>query len=153
MTGRRLDLCEQERAEQILSEYPVVPLRMILEAKKDGRKKCRLVLQGFKEPTEWDVDSNASPVAYMSTIRSLIYMAGDPSDVLSSIDVSVAFLQADEYEEGSAPRYVSYTPYPGGPKYVFRLRGPIYGQRSAPRAWYKTVSAWMVDEMAFVIFY
>ena len=149
MMGRRLDLCEQERAEQILSEYPVVPLRMILEAKKDGRKKCRLVLQGFREPIEWDVDSNASPVAYMSTIRSLIYMAGDPSDVLSSIDVSVAFLQADEYEEGSAPRYVSYTPYPGGPKYVFRLRGPIYGQRSAPRAWYKTVSAWMVDEMRY----
>ena len=32
---------------------------------------------------------------------------------------------------------------------MFRLRGPICGQRSAPRAWYKTVSAWLVDEMGY----
>jgi hypothetical protein len=72
------------------------------------------VSQGFREPLEWDVDSNASPVADMSTTRSLVYMAGGSHDVLSSIDVSVAFLQAGEYGEGSTPRYVSYTPYPGG---------------------------------------
>jgi len=27
---------------------------MILEAKSDGRKKGRLILQGFREPRSWD---------------------------------------------------------------------------------------------------
>jgi len=32
-----------------------------LEDKRDGRRKGRLVLQGFKEPAEWDVESNEAP--------------------------------------------------------------------------------------------
>ena len=32
-----------------------------------------------------------SPVAYPSTVRSLVFMGGTADDVLSSIDVSVAF--------------------------------------------------------------
>ena len=61
--------------------------------KKYGRRKARLVLQGFKEPREWDTGSNVSPVAYPSTVRSLVFMGGEETDVLSSIDVSVAFLR------------------------------------------------------------
>ena len=43
--------------------------------------------------------STSSPVADISSIRTLIYKAGNPDDVLSSIDVSVAFLQANPYHE------------------------------------------------------
>ena len=73
-----------------------------------------------------------SPVAYPSTVRSLVFMGGKADDVLSSIDVSVAFLQSEEYGPGEKPRYVSYKPFPGAREYVFQLRGPVYGQRSAP---------------------
>jgi hypothetical protein len=62
----------------------------------DGRKKARLVLQGFKEPEEWDLRSNVSPVAFPSTIKTLIYKSGPAEDVISMIDVSVTFLQADK---------------------------------------------------------
>ena len=134
---------------RVCAQHKVVPLRMILEAKKDGRKKARLILQGFREPVEWDVDSNVSPVAHPSTIRSLIFMSGEESDVLSSIDVSVAFLQSDRYGPGDPDRYVSYRPYKDGPQYVCRLLGPVYGQRSAPRAWFRTVTAWLVGEMGY----
>jgi hypothetical protein len=113
---------------------------MLLEAKKDGRRKARLILQGVKEPREWDLDSNVSPVANTIAIRSLAFCGGSSGDVLSSIDVSVAFLQSIEYGEDEPLRYVSYKPYKEAREYVFQLRGPIYGQRSAPRAWYKTIS-------------
>ena len=46
----------------------------------------RLLLQGFKEPNERDVESNVSLVAKLSTIRT-----GSKSEVLSIIDVAVAF--------------------------------------------------------------
>ena len=52
-------------------------LRMILEQKRDGRKKSRLILQGFSEPWSWENGkSTDSPVAYMTTLRMLIFMAG-----------------------------------------------------------------------------
>ena len=149
MMSRRFELIEGVAEDRVRSTSPVVSLRMILECKKDGRRKARLVLQGFKEPVEWDLESNATPVANMSTIRSLVYMGGSSDDVLSSIDVSVAFLQADAYKPGDPARYVEYKPYAGGRNYLFRLLGPIYGQRSAPRAWYKTVTAWLVSEMGY----
>ena len=84
-------------------------MRMLLGVKKDGRRKARLVLQGFKEPREWDTGSNVSPVAYPSTVRSLVFMGGEETDVLSSIDVSVAFLQSELYGPDETPRYVSYS--------------------------------------------
>jgi hypothetical protein len=124
-------------------------MRMLLGVKKDDRRKARLVLQGFKEPTEWDTGSNVSPVAYPSTIRSLVFMGGDETDVLSSIDVSVAFLQSELYGPHETPRYVSYKPYAGAREYGFQLRGPVYGQRNAPRAWYSTVTQWIVQEMGY----
>lgn len=70
-----------------------------------------------------------------------------PGDVLSSIDVSVAFLQSDEYGPDDPVRYVSYKPYKDGKVHVFRLRGPVYGQRSAPRCWFKTLTHWLVHDM------
>ena len=119
---------------------------MLLEAKKDGRRKARLILQGFREPTEWDLDSNVSPVCCPSVIRSLLFMSGRAGDVISSIDVSVAFLQSELYGPDEQPRYVSYKPYSGGLEYLFRLLGPVYGQRSAGRAWFKTVTSWLVGK-------
>ena len=85
---------------------PCVRLRMRLEAKKDGRKKARLIVQGFREPLSWDVGGTDSPTAAMASIRTLLFMHGLFGDVISSIDVSTAFLQAAEYEVGSTPRYV-----------------------------------------------
>ena len=76
-----------------------VRLRMRLEPKKDGRKKGRLILQGFREPASWDVTSTDSPTASMSTVRTLLFMAGSQGDVISSIDVSTAFLQAESYPD------------------------------------------------------
>jgi hypothetical protein len=113
---------------------------MQLELKKDERRKARLLLQGFKEPEEWDLVWNVSPVVFPSTIKTLVFKAGHAEEVSSSIDVSVAFLQANKYGPEERPRYVPYRPYSGGPKYVAKLLGPIYGQRSAPRAWYKTLT-------------
>ena len=125
--------------------YFSLSLRPQLEPKKDDRRKMRLLLQGFKEPNEWDAESNASLVAKLSAIRSLLHRAGSKSEVLSIVDVSVAFLQLDLCGPSGVKRYVSLRSYPGGPVHVFELGGPIYGQRSAPRAWNKTLTKWLTD--------
>ena len=43
---------------------PCVRLRMRLEAKKDGRKKARLIVQGFREPLSWDVGGTDTDGGY-----------------------------------------------------------------------------------------
>ena len=90
--------------------------------------------------------SNSSPVADLSSIRTLIYKAGDPNDVLSSIDVSVAFLQANPYHEDDVKRCVSYKPYSSSATLYYHLRGPIYGMRSGSRLWYNTLPEWLESE-------
>ena len=147
MIDRRLRLLSPGEEARVRASSQVVSMRMLLGVKKDGRRKARLVLQGFKEPAEWDTGSNVSPVAYPSTVRSLVFMGGEETDVLSSIDVSVAFLQSELYGPDETPRYVSYKPRAGTRECVFQLRGPVYGQRSAPRAWYSTMTQWLVQEM------
>ena len=69
--------------------------------------------------------------------------------MLNCIAVSVAFLWSELYEADEIPSYVSYTPYAGAREYVFQLRGPVYGRRSAPRAWYNIVTQWLVQEMGY----
>lgn len=50
---------------------------MLMYEKKCGRKKARLVLQGFSEPFAWDNnESNYSPVAQLSSVRMLLARAG-----------------------------------------------------------------------------
>ena len=74
-----------------------VRMRMRLVRKKCGRLKARLIVQGFREPKSWDVGGTCTdaPTAALSTIRTLLFMGGHEEDVISSIGISTAFLQAD----------------------------------------------------------
>ena len=81
---RRLEPVSPENMRDAVRK--AVRLRMRLEPKKDGRRKGRLILQGFREPTSWDTTANDSPTASLSTIRTLLFMAGHACDVVSSID-------------------------------------------------------------------
>ena len=147
----RLRELSPEEASRVRAEELVPRLRMILEAKRDGRKKGRLILQGFLEPRSWDGGvATDSPVAYMGTIRALLAKSGK-SDVISQRDVSVAFLQSTEYAADEPKRYVSYAAYKGAQERMYELLGPLYGQRSASRRWYETFAGWLTSkEMGFI---
>ena len=101
--NRRLTLLEDDDITDDIRR-DALPLRMILESKRDGRLKGRLVAIGYREPKYWDVKTNSSPVVSLSTVRALLFKAGPASDVISSVDVSVAFLQADPYPDDHPKR-------------------------------------------------
>jgi hypothetical protein len=149
MLKRRLRLLGPSEAKSVRLANNLGRLRMILELKRDDRRKARLILQGFREPVEWDEGSVASPVAYPSSIRTFLFHSGPRTDVISTNDVSVAFLQSDPYSLDQAPRYVAYKAYRESIEWIFQLLGPIYGQRAASREWYHTISKWL-DSVGFV---
>ena len=52
--------------------------------------------------------------------------------------------------QDSHAAYVSYEKYRKSVESIFKLLGPIYGQRAASREWYFTLSRWLTsDDMDF----
>ena len=146
VSGRRLRELSPEEAAKVRKEVLVPRLRMLLSIKRCGRRKCRLILQGFSEPVEWDEGRSVdSPVAYQATLRTLMAMVG-AGDSVSRRDVSVAFLQANGYGPNERKRYCSYESYRGAGQRMYELLGPLYGQRSASRRWYETLAGWLTSE-------
>ena len=54
VTRRRLRHLSTEEVNKVGAVGKAVRLRMNLEPKRDGRRKCRLILQGFREPKSWE---------------------------------------------------------------------------------------------------
>ena len=86
VTQRRLQVLTKEEQKIGWRDNLVVRLRMILEDKRDGRKNGRLILQGFREPWSWERGKPTdSAVAYMTTIRMMLFMAGLSSAIPSEL--------------------------------------------------------------------
>jgi hypothetical protein len=137
---RRMSLQDPKQALSVRGAHALGKLRMLLELKRDGRKKGRLIIN--KEPVAWQMGAHASPVAYLESIRMLVFMAGLATDVISINDVSVAFLQAQGFAADDE-RYVSYTAYKGAVENILRLHGCLYGQKCASKQWYCTLASWL----------
>jgi hypothetical protein len=75
----------------------------------------------------------------------LFFIAGLASDVISTNDVAVAFLQAIGFAQNDA-RYVSYKAHREATEHLFRLHGPLYGQRCASEKFYLTMAGWLADQ-------
>jgi hypothetical protein len=73
VTTLRLKPVTPEVAAYIRSKKLAVRLKMLLEVKKDNRRKGRLVLQGFRAPAWWKVGPTDSPVVATSALRALIF--------------------------------------------------------------------------------
>ena len=145
---RRLEAVPAQEADWVRRRRLAVRMRMILEQKKDGRRKGRLVLQGFMEPKWWSSGPTDSPVMATSAIRTIVFRARKKGmvRVLSSIDLDVAFLQANGFGPEEARRWVSFQPHPHLAEEVYRLTGPLYGSKDAGMRWYNTIAPWFVSQ-------
>ena len=128
VTQLRLEPVSETMAQYIRNRKLAVRLKMLLEAKKDGRRKGRLVLQGFRAPSWWRVGAVDSPVVATATIRTIIFRRNQrPDEILSSFDFDLAFLQSDAFAPTEREKHVSFCPHPGYPEEIFKLTGPLYG--------------------------
>jgi len=140
--GRRLRLLQGEERKRVLRFEKVVRLRMQLEIKRSGRRKCRMLVLGNYEPKEWDKKTDA-PTASKAAVRSLIFSADEEGDTMATGDVTGAFNQSEGFGPMDRKRYVAYMPYKGAELLVYEMIAPINGQRVAPLMWYKTFAKFM----------
>ncbi|GJY46120.1 putative ribonuclease H-like domain-containing protein [Tanacetum coccineum] len=108
------------------------------------RNKARLVAQGYKQEEGIDYDEVFAPVARIEAIRLFLAYASFMNFLVYQMDVKSAFLYGTIEEEV----YVSQPPGfvdPKFPEKVYKVEKALYGLHQAPRAWYETLSTYLLD--------
>ncbi|GKC82904.1 putative ribonuclease H-like domain-containing protein, partial [Tanacetum coccineum] len=117
--------------------------------KKDKRgimikNKVRLVAQGYTQEEGIDYDEVFTPVAIIEAIRLFLAYASFKDFMVYQMDIKSAFLYGNIEEEV----YVCQPPGfedPDFPDRVYKVEKTLYGLHQAPRAWYETLSTYLLD--------
>ncbi|GKB50169.1 putative ribonuclease H-like domain-containing protein, partial [Tanacetum coccineum] len=107
------------------------------------RNKARLVAQGHMQEEGIDYDEVFALVARLEAIRIFLAFASYMGFIVYQMDVKSAFLYGKIDEEV----YVSQPPGFLDPKYpekVYKVVKALYGLHQAPRAWYATLSTFLL---------
>ena len=127
--------CDLPRGKQAL------PSRFVLERKRDGRYKARLVAGGHRQQHGLDFEETYAPVCSYRTMRMILAVCAHEGLEMRQFDISTAFLngQLDEEVYMRAPSGAKSVASSSGR--VLRLRRALYGLRQAGRAWNKRLEA------------
>ncbi|GKB31994.1 putative ribonuclease H-like domain-containing protein, partial [Tanacetum coccineum] len=108
------------------------------------RNKARLVAQGYTQEEGIDYDEVFAPVARIEAIRLFLAYASFMGFIVYQMDVKSAFLYGTIKEEV----YVCQPPGfedPQFPNKVYKVEKALYGLHQAPKAWYKTLSTYLLE--------
>ncbi|GJT53946.1 putative ribonuclease H-like domain-containing protein [Tanacetum coccineum] len=108
------------------------------------RNKARLVAQGYTQEEGIDYDEVFAPVARIEAIRLFLAYASFMGFIVYQMDVKSAFLYGTIEEEV----YVCQPPGfedPQFPNKVYKVDKALYGLHQAPRAWYETLSTYLIE--------
>ncbi|GKA77288.1 retrovirus-related pol polyprotein from transposon TNT 1-94, partial [Tanacetum coccineum] len=126
-----------------------ISTKWVFKNKKDERgivirNKARLVAQGYTQEEGIDYDEVFAPVARIEAIRLFLAYASFKDFVVYQMDVKSTFLYGKIEEEV----YVCQPPGfedPDFPDRVYKVEKALYGLHQAPRAWYETLSTYLLD--------
>nr|GEU54595.1 uncharacterized mitochondrial protein AtMg00810-like [Tanacetum cinerariifolium] len=136
----------------ILVDYPkrVRPIgtKWVLKNKKDERgivirNKVKLVAQGYTQEEGIDYEEVFAPVVRIEAIRLFLAYASFMGFIVYQMDVKSAILYGTIDEEV----YVMQPPGfqdPEFPDRVYKVKKAMYGHHQAPRAWYGTLSKYLL---------
>ncbi|KAI3701697.1 hypothetical protein L6452_26961 [Arctium lappa] len=108
------------------------------------RNKARLVAQGYTQEEGIDYEEVFAPVSRVEAIRLFLAHASFMKFKVYQMDVKSAFLYRTIDEEV----YVCQPPKFENPSYpdrVYKLKKALYGLHQAPRAWYDTLSTYLLE--------
>ncbi|GKA01315.1 putative ribonuclease H-like domain-containing protein [Tanacetum coccineum] len=108
------------------------------------RNKARLVVLGYTQEEGIDYDEVFAPVARIEAIRLFLAYASFMGFIVYQMDMKSAFLYGTIEEEV----YVCQPPGfedPQFPDKVYKVEKALYGLHQAPRAWYETLSTYLLE--------
>ncbi|GJX41399.1 putative ribonuclease H-like domain-containing protein [Tanacetum coccineum] len=105
------------------------------------KNKSRLVIQGYTQEEGIHYDEVFAPVARIEAIRQFLAYALFKDFVVYQMDVKSAFL----YGKIEKEVYVCQPPGFEDPNFSDIVYKALYGLHQAPRAWYETLSTYLLD--------
>nr|GEV75784.1 hypothetical protein [Tanacetum cinerariifolium] len=108
------------------------------------RNKVRLVAQGYTQEEGTDYDEVFAPVARIESIRLILAYASFKDFVVYQMDVNSAFLYGKIKEDVYVCQPLRFED-PEFPDRVYKIEKALYGLHQAPRAWYKTLFTYLLD--------
>ncbi|GJX54677.1 putative ribonuclease H-like domain-containing protein [Tanacetum coccineum] len=136
----------------ILVDFPyenkAIGTKWVYRNKKDERgvvvrNKARLVAQGHRQEEGIDYDEVFAPVARIEAIRIFLAFASYMGFIVYQMDVKSAFLYGKIDEELYVSQPLGFID-PKFPKKVYKVVKALYGLHQAPKAWYATLSTFLV---------
>ncbi|GJR65239.1 putative ribonuclease H-like domain-containing protein [Tanacetum coccineum] len=141
-------VADMKNLDTTIQEEPKKAQNAFFRNKKDKgnciRNKARLVAQGYTQEEGIDYDEVFAPIARIEAIRLFLAYASFKDFVVYQMDVKSAFLYGKIEEEV----YVCQPPGfedPDFPDKVYKVEKALYGLHQAPRAWYETLSTYLLD--------
>ncbi|GKD06392.1 putative ribonuclease H-like domain-containing protein, partial [Tanacetum coccineum] len=121
----------------------------LLQNKKDERgivvrNKARLVAQGYTQEKGIDYDEVFALVARIEAIRLFLAYALFMNFIVYHMDVKSAFLYGKIEEEFYVCQPLGFED-PEFSDRVYKVEKALYGLHQAPRAWYETLSTYLLE--------
>nr|GFD08399.1 retrovirus-related Pol polyprotein from transposon TNT 1-94 [Tanacetum cinerariifolium] len=108
------------------------------------KNKARLVAKGYRQEDGIDFEESFAPVARIEAICIFIANAASRNMTVYQMDVKTAFVNGDLKEEVYVSQPEGFVD-PDHPTHVYRLKKALYKLKQAPRAWYDTLSRFLLD--------
>nr|GEW40976.1 putative ribonuclease H-like domain-containing protein [Tanacetum cinerariifolium] len=129
------------------SKY-AIGTKWILKNKRDARgivvhNKAKLVAQGHQQEEGIDYDEVFAPVSRIEAIRLFLAFASYMGFLVYQMDVKSVFLYGRIDEEVYVTQPKGFVD-PQHPKKVYKVVKALYGLHQAPRAWYATLSTFLL---------
>ncbi|GJW38572.1 ribonuclease H-like domain-containing protein [Tanacetum coccineum] len=127
----------------------VIGTEWVYKNKKDERgivirNKANMVAHGYTQEEGIDYDEVFAPVARIEEIRLFLAYASFKYFVVYQMDVKSAFLYGKIKEEVYVCQPLGFED-PEFPDKVYKVEKALYGLHQAPRAWYETLSTYLLD--------
>nr|GEX05968.1 retrovirus-related Pol polyprotein from transposon TNT 1-94 [Tanacetum cinerariifolium] len=127
----------------------IIALKWIYKVKLDEcgdvlKNKARLVAKGYRQEEGINFEESFEPVARIEAIRIFIANAASRNMPIYQMDVKTAFLNGELKEEVYVSQPEGFVD-PDHPTHVYRLKKALYGLKQAHRAWYDTLSRFLLD--------
>ncbi|GJZ64373.1 retrovirus-related pol polyprotein from transposon TNT 1-94 [Tanacetum coccineum] len=127
----------------------IIALKWIYKVKLDEygdvlKNKAWLVAKGYRQEDGINFEESFAPVARTEAIRIFIANVASKNMVIYQMDVKTTFLNDELKEEVYVSQPEGFID-PDHPTHVYRLKKALYGLKQDPRAWYNTLSRFLLD--------